>query len=822
MRFTLTSSPIRLFLLRSFKYPRPLCSQSACLNESISSEYPFSENPERNLEFSEKITSDFYSLRNPTFSESEHTRYTLPTLESTDLTQTSVINTLLSYKNDPLSALRHFNLVEQKRGFSESLYSFGVLLHILMKSSTTHGQARNLLDQYVSGFSGPTSIALVDYLIECAKRMMERNIIPRVELVNKVLTDLVKRNFIDEAKELYNKMVLRGVSGDRVKVSTFLRGEKNQQNPYLDDTSNHRQNPSDFNTENHSSIDSQHIPNGVYVGGSRSYRESTTTDYQNNAFQQTVNFSGYNLNNNGQPQINPNGAQAQMSWGGHYNMQNQYGPVREGGGEASQKLHVNGSVMQNAGQYQQISSDHHTGNFGIDHNSPSDNLQNQNAGQYQQNPNVGQCLSYSNEIHDRMVTSQVVTNPISGEESAEASESSQNNGTLEELDSFIEEGKVKEAVEVLGLLEKQCIPVDLPRLVQLMQACGEAKVLEEAKAEHEHIVRTMTPLKVSSYNRILKMYSECGSMDDAFNVFNNMGQRNLTSWDTMITGLAKNGLGEDAVDLFSQFKQAGLKPDGQMFIRIFSACSVLGDADEGMLHFESMIKDYGIIPSMKHYVSIVDMLGSIGYLYEALEFVEKMPMEPSVDVWETLMNLCRIHGNLELGDRCAELVEQLDPSRLNEKSKAGLVQASDLVEEKVKKKMASQNPLEIRSRVHEYRAGDKSHPETDRIYTLIRGLKSQMKEVGYIPETKFVLHDIDQESKEEALLAHSERLALSHGLLNSPARATIRIIKNLRVCGDCHTALKVISKIVGREFVIRDAKRFHHFKDGLCSCRDYW
>ncbi|KAJ0029797.1 hypothetical protein Pint_12691 [Pistacia integerrima] len=668
MRFSLTSSPIRLFLLRSFKYPRPLCSQSACLNESISSEYPFSENPARNLEFSEKINSDFYSLRNPTFSESKHTHYTLPTLES-DLTQTSVINTLLSYKNDPLSALRHFNLVEQKRGFSESLYSFGVLLHILMKSSTTHGQARNLLDQYVSGFSGPTSIALVDYLIECAKRfdfdldsrvfnylldsyvkagekndafecccrMMERNIIPRVELVNKVLTDLVKRNFIDEAKELYNKMVLRGVSGDRVKVSTFLREEKNQQNPYLDDTSNHRRNPSDFNTENHSSIDSQHIPNGVYVGGSRSYRESTTTDYQNNTFQQTGNFSGYNWNNNGQPQINPN---------------------------------------------QQISSDHHTGNFGIDHNSPSDNLQNQNAGQYQQNPDIGQCLSSSNEIHDRMVTSQVVTNPISGEESAEASESSQNNGTLEELDSFIEEGKVKEAVEVLGLLEKQCIPVDLPRLVQLMQACGEAKVLEEAKAVHEHIVRTMTPLKVSSYNRILKMYSECGSMDDAFNVFNNMGQRNLTSWDTMITGLAKNGLGEDAVDLFSQFKQAGLKPDGQMFIGIFSACSVLSDADEGMLHFESMIKDYGIIPSMKHYVSIVDMLGSIGYLYEALEFVEKMPMEPSVDVWETLMNLCRIHGNLELGDRCAELVEQLDPSRLNEKSKAGLVQASDLVEEK--------------------------------------------------------------------------------------------------------------------------------------------
>ncbi|BFG40922.1 hypothetical protein CerSpe_271960 [Prunus speciosa] len=97
-----------------------------------------------------------------------------------------------------------------------------------------------------------------------------------------------------------------------------------------------------------------------------------------------------------------------------------------------------------------------------------------------------------------------------------------------------------------------------------------------------------------------------------------------------------------------------------------------------------------------------------------------------------------------------------------------------------------------------------------------------MKEAGYIPETRFVLHDIDQEGKDDALLAHSERLAVAYALLSSPARSSIRVIKNLRVCGDCHNALKIISKIVGRELIMRDAKRFHHLKDGLCSCRDYW
>ncbi|XP_020999011.1 pentatricopeptide repeat-containing protein At4g32450, mitochondrial [Arachis duranensis] len=407
--------------------------------------------------------------------------------------------------------------------------------------------------------------------------------------------------------------------------------------------------------------------------------------------------------------------------------------------------------------------------------------------------------------------------------SAEASNDSPYRGTLEELDGFCMNGKVKEAVEVLELLAKLHIPVDLPRYLQLMHHCGEAKSLEEAKIVHRNALQYLSPLQVSTYNKILEMYFECGSVDDALNVFNNMPERNLTTWDTMITQLAKNGFAEDSIDLFTQFKEKGLKPDGQMFIGVFLTCSMLGDIDEGMLHFESMSKDFGIVPSMAHFVSVVDMIGSIGHLDEAFEFIEKMPMEPSVDVWETMMNLCRAHGNTELGYRCAELVEQLDPSRLIEQSKAGLVpvKASDLTKEK-DRKLASKNPLEVRSRVHEYRAGDTSHPENDKIYALLRGMKSQMKEAGYIPETKFVLHDIDQEGKEEALLAHSERLAVAYGLLSSSARSPIRVIKNLRVCGDCHTALKIISKIVGRELIIRDAKRFHHFKDGLCSCRDYW
>ncbi|KAG5029470.1 hypothetical protein JHK87_012984 [Glycine soja] len=478
---------------------------------------------------------------------------------------------------------------------------------------------------------------------------------------------------------------------------------------------------------------------------------------------------------------------------------------------------LRGDLNQNIDNFQQPENVHYKGSHEMRQQYPG-------SGQFQQSLKDGRYLPNLNIAQRSGVGSHLSNNANHDGESDKASNDSPYRATLEELDNFCIEGNVKEAVNVLELLEKLHIPVDLPRYLQLMHQCAENKSLEEAKIVHRHTSQHLSPLQVSTYNRILEMYLECGSVDDALNIFNNMPERNLTTWDTMITQLAKNGFAEDSIDLFTQFKNLGLKPDGQMFIGVLFACSVLGDIDEGMLHFESMSKDYGIVPSMTHFVSVVDMIGSIGHLDEAFEFIERMPMEPSAETWETLMNLCRVHGNTGLGDRCAELVEQLDSSRLNEQSKAGLVpvKASDLTKEKEKKNLASKNLLEVRSRVREYRAGDTSHPENDKIYALLRGLKSQMKEAGYVPETKFVLHDIDQEGKEEALLAHSERLAVAYGLLNSPARAPMRVIKNLRVCGDCHTALKIISKLVGRELIIRDAKRFHHFKDGLCSCRDYW
>uniref|UniRef100_A0A7N0TSA4 DYW domain-containing protein n=1 Tax=Kalanchoe fedtschenkoi TaxID=63787 RepID=A0A7N0TSA4_KALFE len=534
--------------------------------------------------------------------------------------------------------------------------------------------------------------------------------------------------------------------------------------------------------------------------------------------------------------------------GGVYHQDGVNVPSHRMGGVGLQMPSENYGSLSNYGQSQQVENQYYEPSAGTYQGSVAQqngnvgsqtgnyyNYPGHNVEKYQQN-------HYGNLIHNKNADSVPLQSNLNAPYPSTSSqapgysntdgaspdvvETQQIRGTVEELEQYVKDGKVKEALEVLELLEnneRQLDPDgDVSTVVKLIEACGEGKDAKEAKIVHKALVKLISPLTVSVYNKILDMYLKCGSVEDAYSLFNDFSKDDLESWDTMIRGLAKNDLGEEAIDIFTEFKSTGLKPDGRIFIGVFAACGIVGDVIEGMLHFRSMSEHYGITPSMEHYVGVVNMLGHAGYLDNALEFIENMPVDPSVDVWETMMHVCRVQGNVELGDRCAELVEKLDPSRLSEQSKAGLIplKASDL--EKEKKKLASQSLIEVRSRVHEYRAGDTSHPENDRIYALLRGLKTQMKEAGYIPELRGVLHDIDPEGKEEALLAHSERLAAAYGFLTTAARQPIRVIKNLRVCVDCHNALKIISMLVGRELIMRDAKRFHHFKDGVCSCKDYW
>ncbi|PIA42656.1 hypothetical protein AQUCO_02000241v1 [Aquilegia coerulea] len=542
---------------------------------------------------------------------------------------------------------------------------------------------------------------------------------------------------------------------------------------------------------------SQEAAVGVdYNGNSREFAQNLNTQYGN--------FStGYLKNSNGFIDSQQSAAYAS---GGEF-IQNR--------NENRFQANVSSVYKEDNGKFQQKLNGSYGGNVeGLDKNKTGYQVQLNDNG-FRREGSIGLL---QNPIGIQRGAGDCVT-PTDAGTNTKLAEVCTYEGTIEELDTFCKANKVKEALEVLEILEKKGVTVDLPRYVLLIQACGNIGFLPLAKSAHAHLIRSEGRIhQVYVYNMILEMYSKCRSMCDAHEVFENMPERNLTSWDTMITGFAKNGHGEDAIDLFTQFKQAGLTPDGQMFMGVFLACSVVCDIDEGMLHFESMSNVYGIVPTMEHYTGVVKMLGSVGYLDEAMEFIEKIPFKPTLDVWETLLNLCRLHGNIVLEDQCTMIVNYFDPSWLKDKSKE---EAYDIAKEVMKTKVC--NEFRGLNKTQEaFLAGDTYHAGKDITYALLRQLNAHMKEAGYYPATRTALHDVDDESKEESLLSHSERLAAAHGLLNSSARLPIRIMKNLRVCVDCHNALKFIAKIVGRELIIRDAKRFHHFKDGLCSCKDYW
>ena len=375
-----------------------------------------------------------------------------------------------------------------------------------------------------------------------------------------------------------------------------------------------------------------------------------------------------------------------------------------------------------------------------------------------------------------------------------------------DLMGLCEEGKVEQVVEYMG----QGVFADYGVFCALLDSFGDSKSLQVGRRVNEFLKRSPFRGDVELNNKLIGMYGRCGSMRDARRVFDRMRERNMCSWHLMINGYAVNGQGNYGLLLFEEMRKAGgLQPNGKTFVLLLAACASVEVVEEGLMYFNLMKNEYGIVPGIEHYLGVIDVFGTSGHLNEAEEFVGKMPFEPTAEVWEALRNYARIHGDIELEDHVDELLVSLDPSKA----------IADKIRIPPRKKHSATNMLEEKNRVSEYRS---TGPYKGEGYEKLKGLNGQMREAGYVPDTRYVLHDIDEEAKEQALQYHSERLAIAYGLISTPPRTTLRIIKNLRICGDCHNAIKIMSRIVGRELIVRDNKRFHHFKDGKCSCGDYW
>ncbi|PON93338.1 DYW domain containing protein [Trema orientale] len=371
-------------------------------------------------------------------------------------------------------------------------------------------------------------------------------------------------------------------------------------------------------------------------------------------------------------------------------------------------------------------------------------------------------------------------------------------------------------------------------LVSILSACAHLGALDQGKWIHEYIDVIGFPFSNNILTALIDMYAKCGRIDRAKQVFIGISKRDVFNYTAMITGLSIHGLGKDAIQVFSQMLMENVMPNDITLLGLLKGCSHSGLVQEGSSIFFSMENSWGVVPRIEHYGCYVDLLGRAGYLERAFVLVKSMPIRPDIVIWMALLSACRVHRDSKLGEQIVRHIELLDDSG----NSAGKVLLSNLnaslgkwervaelrhlISDKRNKSNPGQSWIEVNGVVHEFRVDDQLHPQIAQIQEKLIEVLKQARLGGYIASTSQVSFDLSEEDKEQAVAYHSEKLAVTFGLMSTEPGTSIRIVKSLRTCDDCHSALKAISTIYKRELIVRDRSRFHTFREGMCSCNDYW
>ncbi|KAL6139768.1 hypothetical protein ACLB2K_058070 [Fragaria x ananassa] len=451
------------------------------------------------------------------------------------------------------------------------------------------------------------------------------------------------------------------------------------------------------------------------------------------------------------------------------------------------------------------------------------------------------------------------------------------------LNGLLEHGHVREAMEIMGMMVGECMAWDSVTYVTVFGLCAQLKDLRLGLQVHSRMLKAVkifdglqtrnifswtavmaayfqngyfeealglsalrhgdllhARVRKSGFkyhiivgNALINMYSKCGNIRAANEVFMDMTYRDSVTWNAMISGFSHHGLGREALNVFHDMLTAGECPNHITFVGVLSACAHMGLVQEGFYYLNQLMKQFGVEPGLEHHTCVVGLLSRSGQLDEAEKYMKTTEVKWDIIAWRTLLNACHVHRNYGLGNRVAEILLQMDPNDMgtyillsNMYAKArrwdGVVNIRKLTRDRNIKKEPGVSWIEISNTTHIFSSDDKTHPESSQIHEKVGELLAKIKPLGYVPDIAAVLHDVEDEQKEDYRSYHSEKLAIAYGLMKTPSEAPIRVIKNLRICDDCHVAVKLISKVTNRVIIVRDTNRFHQFQDGRCSCADYW
>ncbi|XP_042512403.1 LOW QUALITY PROTEIN: pentatricopeptide repeat-containing protein At5g04780, mitochondrial-like [Macadamia integrifolia] len=398
---------------------------------------------------------------------------------------------------------------------------------------------------------------------------------------------------------------------------------------------------------------------------------------------------------------------------------------------------------------------------------------------------------------------------------------------------YVQNDLYEEALILFHRAQKMGLERSQFTLSAAVSACASLAAVIEGSQLHAVLVRTGFVSNLFVAASLIDMYAKCGSIEEAYFVFASMEGKNVVLWNAMISGFARHARFMEVMILFEKMQQMGIYPNEITYVSILSVCSHVGLIERGQIYFDLMNGDPSVESNVHHYSCMVDLLGRAGMIHEAWDLIETMPLKASASMWGSLLSSCRNHGNYELAEIAAKHLFEIEPHNAGNHVLLSNVYAANkrwdevarsrkLLKDSGVKKVMGKSWIEVKGRVHTFMVGDRSHLRIDDIFAKLEDLADEMKKLDYMAETEQDLHDVEEDQKKELLRHHSEKLALAFALISFPPGTHIVIKKNLRICRDCHSFMKLASRIARRKIIVRDTNRFHHFRDGSCSCGDFW
>ncbi|KAM2656546.1 hypothetical protein EV1_012030 [Malus domestica] len=398
----------------------------------------------------------------------------------------------------------------------------------------------------------------------------------------------------------------------------------------------------------------------------------------------------------------------------------------------------------------------------------------------------------------------------------------------EMIHANVKRGGFNEGLKLFRQMVGDGVKPDPLSVSSVLPACARMSAGKHGKETHGFLLRHGIRMNLTVLNALMDMYVKSGFIKSAAKVFARLKYRDLVSWTVMITGYSLHGQGKIGVDLFCQMeKETSIQIDEITYAAVLHACVAARMVEEGKFHF-NCIKT----PTVAHCALFVTLLSRSGLFDEANNFIADKKIEGDPEVLRALLDGCRIHRQLKLGRRVIEQLCDWEPLNADnyvllanwyaENAKRDMVdEVRGMMTDMGLRPNRAYTWTEIRNKIHVFGTGDVTHPRSQGIYWELQCLMQKMEDGGDRPDSDFSFHDVDEE-RECIPTGHSEMLAISFGLISTQSRTTIRVTKNLRVCRRCHDSAKIISRMEGREIILKDPNCFHHFKDGYCTCDDFW